>query len=84
MLYEIILLFIMSSSSPNSLSLSTPPGHESTEVVDGGKGYVHPPEFYHDVNIYGLKFEEVKRCHIKQALQHKRQKYAANCDRYGH
>jgi hypothetical protein len=67
MLYEIILLFIMSSSSPNSPS--KPSGNESTEVVDGGKGYVHPPEFYHDVNNHGLLFEDVKRCHLTQPLQ---------------
>ena len=63
----IVLLFIVSGSSPK------PSGNESVEVADGGKGYVYPPENYHDFVNHGLHlhyFRGGKTSYFEQALQH--------------
>ena len=52
--------------------VTTCAGHAKKKVVElagPAKEYCHPPSYDHDVDNIGLSFEELKRCHIKQALQ---------------
>ena len=41
----------------------------AAELVASAREYQHPPSYDHDIDNIGLSFEELKQCHIKQALQ---------------
>jgi hypothetical protein len=39
------------------------------ELASSARQYQHPPSYDQDVVNIGLSFEELKQCHIKQALR---------------
>jgi hypothetical protein len=52
--------------------VTTRAGHAKKRAAELGasaRQYQHPPSYDHDVDNIGLSFEELKQCHIKQALQ---------------
>jgi hypothetical protein len=52
--------------------VTTRAGHakkRAAELAAFPRLYQHPPSYDHDVDNIGLLFEELKQCHIKQALQ---------------
>jgi hypothetical protein len=40
----------------------------AAELLASAKQYQHPPSYDHNVDNIGLSFEELKQCHIEQAL----------------
>jgi hypothetical protein len=55
-----------------SIMVTTRAGHakkRAVELVASTRQYQHPPSYDHDVDNIGLLFEELKQCHIKQALR---------------
>jgi hypothetical protein len=52
--------------------VTTRAGHAKMRVAElaaSAREYQHPPSYDHDVDNIGLSFEELKQCHIEQALQ---------------
>jgi hypothetical protein len=52
--------------------VTTRAGHaklRAAELAASAREYQHPPPYNHDVDNIGLSFEELKQCHIEQALQ---------------
>ncbi len=54
-----------------SIMVITHAGHakkRAAELAASTRQYQHPPSYDHDVDNIGLSFEELKQCHIEQAL----------------
>ncbi len=54
-----------------SIMVTTCAGHakkRAVELAASARQYQHPPSYDHDVDNIGLSFEELKHCHIEQAL----------------
>ncbi len=52
--------------------VTTHAGHakkRAAELAASAQQYQHPPSYDHDVDNIGLSIEELKQCHIDQALQ---------------
>ncbi len=52
--------------------VTTRAGHakkRAAKLAASAQQYQHAPSYDHDVDNIGLSFEELKQCHIEQALQ---------------